>query len=128
MNLPIFVEPKGVARIGNTGITGFGSTSRLISGSEMPKQGKQTPILHGLPDFAEVYSFIGSVFDPDTKGHVQKLKEMDPINFETVLLLMRNMTLNLCNPDFEPIRKVLSSYDVNTKTVGMGVGTNDVSC
>lgn len=36
------------------------------------------------PDFAEVYSFIGSVFDPDTKGHVQKLKEMDPINFETV--------------------------------------------
>lgn len=38
----------------------------------------------GLPDFAEVYSFIGSVFDPDTKGHVRKLKEMDPINFETV--------------------------------------------
>ncbi|XP_021891570.1 protein REVEILLE 8 isoform X2 [Carica papaya] len=97
------IGSKGVARIGNTGITGFGSTSRLISGSEMPKQGKQTPILHGLPDFAEVYSFIGSVFDPDTKGHVQKLKEMDPINFETVLLLMRNMTLNLCNPDFEPI-------------------------
>lgn len=38
----------------------------------------------GIPDFAEVYSFIGSVFDPETKGHVQKLKEMDPINFETV--------------------------------------------
>lgn len=38
----------------------------------------------GIPDFAEVYSFIGSVFDPDMKGHVQKLKEMDPINFETV--------------------------------------------
>lgn len=38
----------------------------------------------GIPDFAEVYSFIGSVFDPDTRGHVQKLKEMDPINFETV--------------------------------------------
>ncbi|KMT19524.1 hypothetical protein BVRB_1g011470 [Beta vulgaris subsp. vulgaris] len=40
-----------------------------------------------LPDFAEVYSFIGSVFDPDTKGHVRKLKEMDPINFETGLRL-----------------------------------------
>lgn len=40
----------------------------------------------GIPDFAEVYSFIGSVFDPETKGHVQKLKEMDPINFETVSL------------------------------------------
>lgn len=39
----------------------------------------------GVPDFAEVYTFIGSVFDPDTEGHMQKLKEMDPINFETVL-------------------------------------------
>lgn len=38
----------------------------------------------GIPDFAEVYSFIGSVFDPESKGHVEKLKEMDPINFETV--------------------------------------------
>ncbi|CAN1334168.1 hypothetical protein LINPERPRIM_LOCUS36287 [Linum perenne] len=25
-----------------------------------------------IPDFTEVYSFIGSVFDPDTKGHVRK--------------------------------------------------------
>ncbi len=41
----------------------------------------------GIPDFAEVYSFIGSVFDPDTDDHVQKLKEMDPINFETVSLM-----------------------------------------
>ena len=41
----------------------------------------------GLPDFAEVYSFIGSVFDPGTTGHVQKLKEMDPIDFETVSLI-----------------------------------------
>jgi hypothetical protein len=38
----------------------------------------------GIPDFAEVYSFIGSVFDVETKGHVKKLNEMDPINFETV--------------------------------------------
>ncbi|KAK9985432.1 hypothetical protein SO802_030383 [Lithocarpus litseifolius] len=36
-----------------------------------------------LPDFSEVYGFIGSVFDPETEGHVQKLKEMDPIIFET---------------------------------------------
>jgi len=45
-----------------------------------------SPCFSGLPDFAEVYSFIGSVFDPDTNDHVQKLKEMDPINFETVSL------------------------------------------
>ena len=40
-----------------------------------------------LPDFAEVYSFIGSVFDPNTKDHVQKLKEMVPIDVETVYFL-----------------------------------------
>ncbi|KAG4184896.1 hypothetical protein ERO13_A09G200952v2 [Gossypium hirsutum] len=39
-----------------------------------------------LPDFAKVYSFIGSVFDPGTSGHLQKLKQMDPINLETLLL------------------------------------------
>lgn len=37
-----------------------------------------------VPDFAEVYNFIGSVFDPEKRGHVEKLKEMDPVNFETV--------------------------------------------
>lgn len=42
------------------------------------------PHFIGIPDFSEVYGFIGSVFDPNAKGHVQKLKEMDPINFETV--------------------------------------------
>lgn len=58
--------------------------------------------VEGIPDFSEVYNFIGSVFDPKTEGHMQKLKEMDPINFETVSLLMRNLTVNLSNPDFEP--------------------------
>lgn len=37
-----------------------------------------------LPDFAQVYTFIGSVFDPDVSGHLQKLKKMDPIDVETV--------------------------------------------
>lgn len=37
-----------------------------------------------MPNFAEVYSFIGSVFDPNTSGHLQRLKQMDPINMETV--------------------------------------------
>ncbi|KAM7254905.1 hypothetical protein ACFE04_020146 [Oxalis oulophora] len=92
-------------------------------------QAKQEPMLHGKPDFLEVYSFIGSVFDPESKGHVQKLKEMDPISFETVLLLMRNLSVNLSSPDFEPVRKVLSSYDIN-KTVGFKtaiVATNQTS-
>lgn len=37
-----------------------------------------------MPDFAQVYRFIGSVFDPNATGHLQRLKEMDPINLETV--------------------------------------------
>ncbi|XP_075637898.1 protein REVEILLE 8-like isoform X1 [Castanea sativa] len=112
------IASKGVARLSNS----------------IQKQGKQAPVLHGLPDFSEVYGFIGSVFDPEIDGHVQKLKEMDPINFETVLLLMRNLTVNLSSPDFEPIRSVLSSYDVNSKTVGLTAGfvaekqTSDLSC
>lgn len=37
-----------------------------------------------MPDFARVYSFLGSIFDPETNGHLQTLKEMDPIDAETV--------------------------------------------
>ncbi|KAA8516504.1 hypothetical protein F0562_016990 [Nyssa sinensis] len=114
---------KGVARISDSSISGIGGSGRTLRSSELPEQGKQGSMIHGIPDFAEVYSFIGSVFDPETKGHVQKLKEMDPINSETVLLLMRNLTINLSSPDFEPIRKVLSSYDVNTKNVGVAAGS-----
>ncbi|GKV05699.1 hypothetical protein SLEP1_g17682 [Rubroshorea leprosula] len=97
------IGSMGITRISNNSVSGMGSLSRTVLSSEMPEQGKHAPMLHGIPDFAEVYSFIGSVFDPNTKGHVQKLKEMDPINFETVLLLMRNLTVNLSSPDFEPI-------------------------
>jgi hypothetical protein len=40
-----------------------------------------------MPDFARVYSFLGSIFDPDTSGHLQRLKVMDPIDIQTVHLL-----------------------------------------
>ncbi|XP_021775332.1 protein REVEILLE 8-like isoform X2 [Chenopodium quinoa] len=133
LNIAEDVGRKGFPRISGSSASGIGSSNRFVATSELPMQGK-SPILHGLPDFTEVYSFIGSVFDPKTKGHVGKLKEMDPINFETVLLLMRNLTLNLSSPDFEPIRNVLSSYDVTTKTVSLDAGDvaknqpTDVSC
>ncbi|ONI03169.1 hypothetical protein PRUPE_6G242700 [Prunus persica] len=125
------IRSKGLARINKCSLSGIESSSRTLPSSEIPEQGKQAPLLHGIPDFSEVYSFIGSVFDPDSKGHAQKLREMDPINFETVLLLMRNLSINLSSPDFEPIREVLVSYDVNTKTVAAGIVTtklnNDLS-
>lgn len=103
------IGSKGVARTSKCSSSGIGSSSRTLPSSEIPNQGIQAPVRHGnpllrpwfvttfvfdltyayyyfpgIPDFAEVYSFIGGVFDPDTQGHAQKLKEMDPINFETV--------------------------------------------
>ncbi|GER28668.1 homeodomain-like superfamily protein [Striga asiatica] len=117
------IGSNGAARTTNSSITGLESSPRGPPSSELPNQSKQGSALHGIPDFAEVYGFIGSVFDPDGKNHVQKLKEMDPINFETVLLLMRNLTINLSSPDFEPIREVLSTYDLRPKAVGVSPGT-----
>nr|XP_009600198.1 protein REVEILLE 8-like isoform X2 [Nicotiana tomentosiformis] len=141
------IGSKGATLISNSSISGIRSFSRTAPSSEQPEQSKLGSVPHGIPDFAEVYSFIGSVFDPDTKGHVQKLKEMDPINFETgfesfswgvldgghVLLLMRNLTMNLSSPDFEPIKNVLSTYDLGTKVVGLPTGGavknhSDLSC
>lgn len=110
------VGSKGFTSTANNGVSATVTLNRAAPPSGLPKRERSTA-LHGIPDFAEVYSFIGSVFDPESDGHVRKLKEMDPINFETVLLLMKNLTVNLSGPDFEPIKKVLSSYDSNTKTV-----------
>lgn len=121
-----------------------------------------------MPDFAQVYNFIGSVFDPDAGDHMQKLKQMDPINLETVcsfqycvwflssfrqfiyftpfclvfcfififgeyiiwglprkmlgnwsmflgcfqaLLLMKNLAINLTNPEFEDHVSSFSSFE-----------------
>lgn len=41
-------------------------------------------LYEAMPDFARVYSFIGNIFDPSKRGHLQKLMEMDPIDVETV--------------------------------------------
>ncbi|GFP91482.1 protein reveille 6 [Phtheirospermum japonicum] len=61
------------------------------------------------PDFAQVYSFIGSVFDPNASDHLQRLKMMDPVNVETVLMLMKNLSANLVSPEFESHRRLISS-------------------
>ncbi|KQK00782.1 protein REVEILLE 6 isoform X2 [Brachypodium distachyon] len=89
---------------------------------ETNDQINQVPSLHTKPDFAQVYSFLGSVFDPSTNGHLQKLKEMNPIDFETALLLMRNLSINLTSPDFEDQRKLLSSY--NSASDGLELGSS----
>ncbi|XP_057805660.1 protein REVEILLE 6-like isoform X2 [Salvia miltiorrhiza] len=73
-----------------------------------------------MPDFAQVYGFIGSVFDPTATDHLKKLRKMEPINVETVLMLMKNLCVNLVTPEFEDHRKLLSSYKVATENVRAG--------
>ncbi|KAL0426046.1 UNVERIFIED_CONTAM: protein REVEILLE 6 [Sesamum radiatum] len=54
-----------------------------------------------MPDFAQVYSFLGSVFDPSASNHLLRLKKMSPVNVETVVMLMKNLSVNLRSPEFE---------------------------
>ncbi|CAO2835568.1 unnamed protein product [Amaranthus hypochondriacus] len=94
-------------------------TSSNESGSTWPTAGTIDRTDHAkrlkvMPDFAQVYNFIGSVFDPNSSDHLQKLKTMDPINVETALLLMRNLSVNLLSPEFEEHRKLFSSYDAES--------------
>ncbi|XP_015584565.1 protein REVEILLE 6-like [Ricinus communis] len=98
------------------------STPRTWQTSEIIDPGDQGKPMRVMPDFAQVYSFIGSVFDPHASGHLQRLKQMDPINMETVMLLMRNLSINLTSPKFEDHRRLLASYDINgeeTKSGGL---------
>jgi hypothetical protein len=44
--------------------------------------------------FAQVYRFVGDIFDPDTpchiEAHLQKLKDMDGITVKTVSVLQNS--------------------------------------
>ncbi|CAL9071219.1 unnamed protein product [Musa textilis] len=63
---------------------------------EMADHENHVTALRVMPDFAQVYSFLGSVFDPSTTGHLQKLKEMDPIDVETVCYIETRTYYNVC--------------------------------
>ncbi|KAL0428817.1 UNVERIFIED_CONTAM: protein REVEILLE 6 [Sesamum radiatum] len=68
-----------------------------------------------MPDFAQVYSFLGSVFDPCASDHLLRLKKMSPVNVETVLMLMKNLSVNLVSPEFENHRRLLLSHNVDAE-------------
>ncbi|KAJ4728220.1 protein REVEILLE 6-like [Melia azedarach] len=91
------------------------STPRTWSAAETIDRGNHGKPPRVMPDFSQVYSFLGSVFDPNATGHIQRLKQMDPINFETVLLLMKNLAINLTSPEFENHRRLLSVYDTESQ-------------
>jgi hypothetical protein len=45
--------------------------------------------------YIAVYTFLAELFNPEVRGHLAKLKNMSPIDRETALLLMRNLSANL---------------------------------
>ncbi|KAK7340307.1 hypothetical protein VNO77_21009 [Canavalia gladiata] len=96
------------------------STPRAQPSSKQTDQGDKGKPIKVMPDFVQVYSFIGSVFDPNAANHLQMLKQMDPINVETVLLLMRNLSTNLRSPEFENDRRLLSSYNAKLEKAKSG--------
>ncbi|KAK4786589.1 hypothetical protein SAY86_010422 [Trapa natans] len=75
------------------------STQRKQAVYEPTEQGHKNLTLRVLPDFAQVYYFIGSVFDPEVTDHLQKLKKMDPIDVETVCSIMKFSSITLVYPD-----------------------------
>jgi len=52
------------------------------------------------PNFAKIYSFLGSLFDPSATSHVEALNDMSPIHRESIQLLMHNLALNIANQQF----------------------------
>ncbi|EOY23319.1 hypothetical protein QUC31_008214 [Theobroma cacao] len=115
-----FSQAKKGSGLANNSCSSTESTPKTRQIGEMTDQGNHGHALRVLPDFAQVYSFIGSIFDPNVTGHLQKLKKMDPIDVETVLLLMRNLSINLTSPDFEDHRRLLSSYEIETEAIDHG--------
>lgn len=111
---------SGLIDVGNAIVTGRnGNSSEDSSTDEWSLQEtssgriNQEFCLKGSPDFSEIYKFIGSTFDPGVTGQLKKLKEMAPIDRQTIMLLMRNLSLNLSGPDFEENNLMSSMYDMN---------------
>lgn len=52
------------------------------------------------PNFAKIYSFLGSLFDPSSSYYTDAVNDMSAIDRETVQLLMHNLTVNLTNQQF----------------------------
>jgi len=60
----------------------------------------QQPDVPQGPNFSKIYSFLGSLFDPNATNHMEAFHELSPIDKETVHLLMHNLTINIANQQF----------------------------
>lgn len=95
-------EPKlGVQKVAAGKPTA--SSSRAVSGSFAGPSSQATDKrLQGgdtksLPNFAEVYEALGSMFDPAGSNDGDLLLKLPPLERETLTLLARNLSANLQN-------------------------------
>lgn len=99
---PATGAPHGAGAVLAEARPGPQEVAQLATGAGRGPEGvAREPADRAAPDFSEVYSFIGRVFDPVETGHLQHLNAMAPADRETVLLLMRNLTLNLASLHLE---------------------------
>lgn len=104
----------GAPSLSGTSVDWAGGGGGGGSASEAPAMGAvedqqqiELPLSPEDVPFAQVYRFVGDMFDADApvpvEAHLQKLKEMDDITAKTVLLVLRNLENNLSAPQFEPV-------------------------
>ncbi|XP_020274937.1 protein REVEILLE 8-like isoform X2 [Asparagus officinalis] len=78
---------SGIADIYNQKFFWSGSSSRSNLMHEAPEQGSQQSLNPVVPNFAEVYNLIATMFDPEITDpfpiYMKKLNEMDPITAKT---------------------------------------------
>ena len=94
--------PMGSYPVGPMGLKGFGNGQGGGGGGGggggnviIGRGGNLKPSPSNNPDFVVVYTFLAECFDPEAKGHLEKLRAMSPIDRETTALLMRNLSSNL---------------------------------
>lgn len=65
-----------------------------------PIPAEVTAVAAAGPNFAMIYAFLGSMFDPSCEGltHAEVLSQMSATDQQAALLIIRNMVKNLNSP------------------------------
>jgi len=75
------------------------ASQRALKGTEQAAPPAR-PAEVQTPNFFKIYTFLGSLFDPQTTNHAEILNSMSPVDQQTIQLLMSNVSVNIANPQF----------------------------
>jgi hypothetical protein len=72
--------------------------NKIASDCDPPKkQRDEKPEVKTLPEFSKVYHFMGSLFDPNSSGHLAKLDSMSDVDREIIQVFLLNLAKSLAN-------------------------------